>query len=231
MKVLERRHRVKSEKFPFRYTSTDSIVEYILRHRGKSFGGDIPLHLHERVRQAARRLVAIPGRSGKKWQVAAYEKDPNPEVRGPGNWIRLSYAPDRGNFVLGLVKADDSQQNETEVITSNPEQMKLFDQEIARHKIEGRVLQDAPEWKGKYYWDEAGKLRPNDGQRKSRYAELVAARVKGDDLLGTKWAEKQKNDLKGIKFKNTGWTDLLRRNKKAVEALTAQWNKDFGLDQ
>jgi hypothetical protein len=231
MEVLKKIHRVKSGKLLFRCISTDGIVEYVLRHRGKVFRGDIPLHLHERVRQAARRLVAIPGRSGNQWQVVAYEKDLNPEVRGPPKLIRLRYASDRGNIFLGLVKADDSQQHQTAVMTADSGQTKSSEQEIEGHKIEGRVLQDAPEWNGRYYWDEAGKLRPNDGRRRLRHTGLIATRVKGDDLLGTKWAEKQKIDLKGIKFRSAGWTDLLRRNKKAVDALAAQWNKDFGLDQ
>lgn len=231
MEVLEKTHHVKNGKSLFRCISSDSIVEYVLRHRGNAFRKDVPLHLHERIRQAARRLVAIPGRSGDKWQVVAYERDPSPEFQGRGKWIRLSYAPDRGNIFLSLMKTEDHQQLKTDATTADSGRFKSFEQEGVEHKIEGRVLQDAPEWKGRYYWDEAGKLRLHDGRRRLKHTELTAMRVKGDDLLGTKWAEKQKMNSKGIKFRSAGWTDLLRRNKKVVEALTAQWNKNFGLDQ
>jgi hypothetical protein len=232
MKVLMKTHRVRSKKkIWFRSISTDSIEEYILRHRGGVFKADLPLHLRERIRQAARRLVAIPGRSGNAWQAIAFEKNTNPEVEGGKKWIRMLYPPDRGNIMLGLVKADDFRRDMKELSLAEAKgESKTIEQEMAGRKINGRVLQDIPEWEGRYWWDEAGKVRPMDHKRRSTYSGILEHREsKGDDLLGTKWAEKQRLNLYNTKFKRTGWTDLLQQNKKVIDALTAQRNKDFGL--
>ena len=231
MKVLLNTHRVRSKKFRFRSISTDSIEDYILRHRGGMFKTDLPLHLRERIRQAARRLVAIPGRSGKVWQVIALEKNTNPEVEGGKKWARMLHPPDRGKIILGLVKADVVRKDMKEVSLAEAEgEPNTIEQEMAERKINGRVLQDVPEWEGRFWWDEAGKLRPAEDRRRSRYSGIIAHRESmGDDLLGTKWAEKQRLHLYNMKLKGKGWTDLLRRNKKIIDVLTAQRNKDFGL--
>ena len=236
MKVLGKTHRVHlknvgKKKKKFRCISTDAIEEYILRHRGRMFRKDLPLHLRERIRQAARRLVGIPGRSGKLWQVIALERNTNPEVEGGKKWIRLLYAPDRGKIILGLEEADVFRKDMKELSLAEAGlESKSLEQEMSDRKIDGRILRDVPQWAGRYWWDNAGRIRQADQRRRTRHSGIIAQRNAGDDLLGTKWAENQRFNLQSVKFKGTGWTDLLRQNKKVVDILTAQRNKDFGLE-
>ena len=231
MRVLYQTHRINSGKFRFRSISTDGIEDYILRHRGKVFGNDLPLNLRERIRQAARRLIGIPGRSGKDWQVVALQKNTNPEVENGEKWIRSSYPPDQGNIVLGLVKVEVSKRVMKELSLAEAKgEIKSIEQQIAERKIYGKVLQDVPEWKGRFWWDETGKIRPIEDTRRKRYPGIIEKRRWGDDLLGTKWAAtKQRLNLYNRKSKGSGWSELLRQNQNVVDALTAQRNKDFGL--
>jgi len=199
------------------------------------FKTDLPLHLTERIRQAARRLVGIPGRSGKVWQVVSLEKN---TVKGDKKWIRRSYAPDRGKIILGLVPADEFRKDMKELslaeagLEEESTSKSLEKQEILSRKIDGRILQDVPQWTGRFFLDDAGRVRPitERDRRRTRYLMAERNSSMGDDLLGTKWAEKQRLKLRDVKFKRSGWTDLLRQNKRAVDMLTAQRNKDFGLE-
>jgi hypothetical protein len=234
MKVLATTHRVKLKKVSkpkFRCISTDTIENYVLRHRGNMFKKDLPLHLRERIRQAARRLVGIPGRSGDVWQVVALERNSDAEVKGNKKWVRRLYAPDRGKIILGLVEADVFRKDMKELSPVEAGlESKSLEQEMSERKIDGRILQDVPQWAGRFWWDDSGRIRPAKDRRRTRYSGIIGRRSTGDDLLGTKWAEKQSLNLKHVKFKGAGWSDLLRQNKDVIDALTAQRNKDFGLE-
>lgn len=223
-------------KIKFRWISTDSIEKYILRHRGKAFRlHDKPLHLTERIRQAARRLVAIPGRGGKELQAIALEENTNQkEIEAGKKWIRQMYAPNRGNIMLGLINAD------TTLVRDNMTEVKSFDapskkpsvgQEITSGKVNGRVLQDPPEWKGRFWYDESGRIRSSRDKRRPQYSGIVTRRP-GDQMpepldLTTNKIYKWESKTKG--FKGTSWKQLLSENRNVVNQLTSQRNKAFGL--
>jgi hypothetical protein len=233
MHVLKRTHRAnrKDEVLMFRCISTDSIEKYTYRHRGGMFRGDIPLHLTERIRQAARRLVGIPGRSGKEWQAIALEAVPEAKGKLENRWTRRVYAPDRGNIMLGLVKADPFQHEGMKELT--PEEAGLKEQvtEEGVINIAGHALRDLPEWKGRYWWDESGKIRPASDTRRPGRHQLVLQqqRMTGDALLDGEWAQTQALKLQRSKNKEAAWANLLRQNQKTIDMLTSQRNKAFGL--
>lgn len=221
MKVLKNTHQVrkKREKIRFRVISTDSIEEYVLRRRGEMFKGDLPLHLTERIRQAARRLVGIPGRSGNEWQVIALEKV-------EGKWVRRNYAPDRGKIMLGLVRADNSRTNVKEISLSEARLERSEEKET--HVVNGHVLKEPAEWEGKYWWDAAGKVRPSSDTRRPQQGGQIQP-VPREKILDGTWAKAQRLSLRRSNYKGTGWTELLRQNQKTIDLLTAQRNKDYGL--
>ena len=214
MKVLLQTHRARSGKLQFRVVSTDSLEKYILRHRGRAFRKDSPLHLTERIRQAARRLVGIPRRSGKEWKVVALERSENSQLQGSKKWIRREYAPDRGKILLGLVKANAivNELASAEEVKENSNENKP--------KINGRMLQDIPQWEGRFWWDATGRVRTGRNRRRIAYSGITA-----DDCLGT---EKYLSGLPRKRFKG-GWTDLLRQNQDTIDVLSARRNKEFGL--
>jgi hypothetical protein len=220
MKVLKNTHHVrkKREKIRFRAISTDSIEGYVLRRRGGMFREDLPLHLRERIRQAARRLVGIPGRSGSEWQVIALEKV-------EGRWVRQIYAPGRGNIMLGLVKADPSRMDMKEISLS--EAGLENSEETKTQVINGHVLKEPPEWESKYWWDAAGKVRPSSDTRRPQRGQSQP--VPRDKILDGTWAQTQRLSLRRSKHKAKGWTELLRQNQRTIDHLTAQRNKDYGL--
>jgi hypothetical protein len=119
MQALKEIHGVKKEeedlKFGIVFVSTDRIEDYVMKHQGEMFGGTIPRHLTERIRQAARRLVGIPDRGGDTWQVIALEEIQDEESGGEMKWVRRRYAPDRGSFTLGLMRKGTETMEITEV--------------------------------------------------------------------------------------------------------------------
>lgn len=203
LKVLKRTHRCSGgRRLRFRVISTDSLENYILRHRGRSFRRDLPLHLTERIRQAARRLVGIPGRAGTEWKVIALEKNEGPGFGDDKIWIRRDYAPDRGDIMLGLVKADEGEMETKESSDAETNREK----HSTRRTVNGHMLQTVPEWEGRYSWDPAGRLRATSATRTVR----------------TQRTEKQQ-------VRPQGWEYLLKRNEKTIEMLTARRHKEFGL--
>jgi hypothetical protein len=233
MHVLKRTHRAnrKDKVLMFRCISTDSIEKYTYRHRGGMFRGDIPLHLTERIRQAARRLVGIPGRSGKEWQAIALEAVPEAKGKLENRWTRRVYAPDRGNIMLGLVKADPFQHEGMKELTPEEAGLKEEVTEEGVINIAGHILRDLPEWKGRYWWDESGKIRPASDTRRPGRHQLVLQqqRMTGDALLDGEWAQTQALKLQRSKNKEAAWANLLRQNQKTIDMLTSQRNKAFGL--
>ena len=217
MKLLKNTHRVyrKNQKIQFRVISTDSIEKYILQHRGRAFRADLPSHFTERIRQAVRRLVGIPGRSGERWQVIAFERNTNPEAEGHQKWIRIPYAPDRGRILVGLIRREPG--------FALTQEATSVEKQWTDRKINGRRLQDRPEWKGRFWMDEAGKVRPASDTRRPRFSVLGHS-------SDPKWVNEQ-SILAKLPYmkKGAGWASLLGRNKDIVKSLTAQLNKDFGL--
>lgn len=203
-------------KIRFQSVSTNTVEKYLFQHYAKAFKHP-PLHLTERIRQAARRLVGIPGLSGKKWRVVALEPSSEPEVDGVTKWIRRDVAPDRGNILLDLIEADQA----SELITpaAEPREGKSLGAGINpfRRKIDGQVLVDRLEWQGRYRLDDAGQVRPI----KEKGGPI------GDDLLENR--PFRDHGLLENRFKKRGWERLLKQNKKVIDILMVERNKEFGL--
>ena len=233
MKVLKKTHRVnrKDGKLIFRYVSTDRIENFVYRHHGRMFGDDIPLHLSERIRQAARRLVGIPGRSGKEWQAIALDAIPGAKGALENRYVRRTYAPERGNILLGLVKADPFQHPGMRELSPEDAGLAETTMEEGIVRVGDRILRDLPEWQGQYWWDESGKIRPaSDTRRSRRHLHLPQRQgMTGDQLLDGKWAWEQSLKLQRLKKNETGWANLLRQNRQIIDILTKQRNKEFGL--
>jgi hypothetical protein len=221
MKVLKKTHRVKQSKdgkIKFRCISTDSIEKYILKHRGRMFRGDIPLHLTERIRQAARRLVAIPGRSGTAWQAIALE----PSKVDRDKWVQRVFAPDRGEIMLGLGRADACL-GDMNVSTDARVEKDMMQEKENHTMVDERVLKDVPEWEGRYWMDESGKVRPATDKREPLYERM------SKDQLHGKWERGHQSSVGRSKAKRNGWSEIVRQNKATIDMLSAQRNKEFGL--
>ena len=222
----------------FRWISTDSIENYVLRHHGVAFRlRDRPLLLTERIRQAARRLVAIPGRAGKTWQAIALEENTNQkEVKAGKKWVRRIYAPNRGNIMLGLVKADTSlvRENMTEVEDFDAPNKKTSSlaQEMLVRKIDGRVLQNVPEWKGRFWLDDSGRIRSSWDKRRPLLGRIVTRR-QGEqtvDPLDATTAKIHRWESATKAIKGSSWKSLLAENKNVIDQLTSKRIRTFGLD-
>jgi hypothetical protein len=233
MRVLKKAHGVnrKDAKLELRCVSTDIIEDFVYRHHGKMFGDDIPLHLSERIRQAARRLVGIPGRSGKEWQAIALDAVPGAEGPMENRYVRRTYAPDRGNILLGLVRADPFQHQSMKELTPEEAGLVKPTMEEGVVRVGDRILKDLPEWEGQYWWDETGKIRPASDTRRPRSNLHVPQRqgTTGDQLLDGKWAREQSLKLERSKKKEAGWANLLRQNRQTIDLLAKQRNEEFGL--
>lgn len=225
MQALKEIHGVEKDqeqlKFGVVLVSTESMEDYVIKHRDGMFGGEIPRHLTERIRQAARRLVGIPGRGGDTWQAIALEEIPDEEIEGEKKWVRRRYAPDRGQFMLGLMRKE----TETMEITE------FSSEEQGLRKINGVLLKEPPEWGERWWWDDAGKIRPATDTRRARRALTVPQEdaLDTDILLKGQWAEKQRVRQRQKSKKSKGWSALLSENKEIIEALTAQRIKELSL--
>jgi hypothetical protein len=239
MQVLEETHSAGKDSVKVRWISTDSIEKYVIRNRGKAFRlPDRPLYLTERIRQAARRLVAIPGRGGKTWQAIALEENTNQkQVKAGKQWVRRMYAPNRGNIVLGLVKADTSliRENMMEVESFDAPKKKapLLAQEMAVRIIDGRILQNLPEWKGRYWLDDSGRIRSSWDKRRPRYGRMATQRPGEQEVgpLDAATAKMHRWQFTTKPSKGSSWKDLLAQNKSVVDRLTSQRIRRFGLDR
>lgn len=239
MEYLKKTHEVEKEqeKLKFHVVPSDTIEDYIMKDRDQMFRDHIPRHLTERIRQAARRLVGIPGRSGDQWQVIALEEIPDNESEAGKTWVRRVYAPDRGQIMLGLVRADNFRLDIKEL---TPEEAGLSgestDHNTKERKINGVVVKDLPEWGGRWWLDDAGKIHPITDTRRARRDRGVPQQNApqqfasgGRTLLGGKWAENQRIKLQQHLTRSPGWSDLLSQNKKTIDILTYRRNKDLGL--
>ena len=207
-------------KFGVVLVSTERIEDYVLKHRDGMFGKEIPRHLTERIRQAARRLVGIPGRRGDTWQAIALEEIPDEESEGEKKWVRRKHAPDRGQFMLGLMRKD----TETIPITESSSE------EQGLRKINGVLLKEPPAWGERWWWDDAGKIRPATDTRRAQRALTVPHEDAVDTyiLLNTQRVEKQRARQRQHSKKSKGWSALLSENHETIEALTAQRMKEIG---
>jgi hypothetical protein len=222
MKVLINTHQVKQSKdgkIKFRCISTDSIEKDIVRSRDRTFRDDTPpRHLTERIRQAARRLVAIPGRSGTAWQAIALE----PSKVDKDKWVQRGFAPDRGEIILGLATADACLRDMN--VSTYARVEKDMKQEKENHTmVDERALKDVPEWEGRYWMDESGKVRPASDKSRPWYERM------SKDQLDGKWEGRQQSSVGRSKVKRNGWREIIRQNKATVDKLSAQRNKEFGL--
>ena len=237
MEFLKKSYVLGKGKTRFQWISTDSIEGYITQNPMPAFRlPATPLYLAERIRQAARRLVAIPGRGGDKWQVIALEENRNEkEVDAGKKWVRRIYAPDRGNIILGLVKVDASLlRDDMREVTSFDEPNEKVPspaQEVAELKIDEQVLENIPEWKGRFWLDEAGRIRSSRDKRPE--CNKLVTPSQGQDVadpVDLKTIKRQKGEFKPRRFAGKSWKDLLTENKKVVDELTLQRIKSFGLD-
>ena len=216
--------------FRGREVSTDKIQEYIMRHHGKHFQKGMPLMFTERIRQAARRLIALPERSekvGKGWQAIAITKrlDAKP---GEDKWVQIPLAPDRGNIMLRLIKPQREEKKDSAAATTERIQTHLN----RPRTINGKELVDPPEWNGRYWFDEAGRIwgiRKKTGEGRNGWV------VQGqeDGRLGGSWAQVQrakleKRQLSGMR--SAGWQDLLTQNKGIIDILTKERNTILGVE-
>src|SRR5271167_2196389 len=90
------------------------------------------------------------------------------------------YAPNRGNVVLGLVKADTSlireNMKEVEIFDAPKKKAPLLAQEMVVCIIDGRILQNLPEWQGRYWLDDSGRIRSSWDKRRPQYGRIVTWR-------------------------------------------------------
>ena len=216
----------------YRVVSTDKIQEYIMRHHGNHFQKGMPLMFTERIRQAARRLVALPERSekvGKGWQAVAITKRSDAKP-GEDKWVQIPLAPDRGNIMLRLIKHQKEEKKD------EAKKMVTVAEKIQTHlnrprTINGRELVNLPEWKGKYSFDEAGRIW---GMRRKTREGRDGLVVQGqeDGRLGGSWAQiqqtkLQKKQMSGVR--SAGWQDLLTQNKEIIDILTKERNAIIGV--
>jgi len=241
VKVLSKAYQVyrkKKPSFVFRVVPSDSIEDYIVRRAGR-FQKCRPLHLTERVRRAARRLVGIPGRSGKRYQVVAFTKSKDPNAKGPQKFLLRLYAPDRGNILLGLRKMKDYKVERATI---------LAEQNVLQKEVIGRRLQDAPGWKRKWYWDRSGRIRPSSDQRaKWEFNETDATTgLAGDPFLTTDWKKKEIEAREKTRMElrryyrdlqpplvgtpRPSWKHLLESNKPEIDRLAKQMWRDLGIN-
>jgi len=220
--------------------STDIIEAVIRRDKEGMWGVAEPRHLIERIRQAARRLVGIPGRSGEKWRVLAMEQVSGGDTENPV-WKQLRFAPDRGPIFLRLVKADDPQidvEFSEEVNESTP-RVNESDQGFRRN-----AMKELPEWKGRFWLDVSGRLRSLAVEERRRAARLHALEAKRKEreeikkraperrLAGPFYSMQgrhRQRDWEYMKARKVKWAKLLEENKDTIDILAAERNKEFGL--
>lgn len=104
-------------------------------------------------------------------------------------------------------------------------------EEQGLRKINGVLLKEPPEWGERWWWDDAGKIRPATDTRRARRALTVPQEdaLDTDILLKGQWAEKQRVRQRQKSKKSKGWSALLSENKEIIEALTAQRIKELSL--
>jgi hypothetical protein len=235
MEVLKRTHGVEKEqeRLDLRVVPSDTIEKDVVRTWEGSFKGRIQWHLTERIRQAARRLVGIPGRGGDKWQVIALEEAPDEKSEDGKTWVRRVYAPARGQIMLGLVRAGETLG--TDIKEPTPEEAGLEndsdDNNTKERKINGIVLKEPPEWGGRWWLDDAGKVhQATDTKRPQRDRTVWQQDTAGTStLLGGKWADNQRTKLRRHPKKATGWSNLLSENKKTIDTLASERIKQLRL--
>jgi hypothetical protein len=217
-----------------REISTDQVQAYIMKHHGKHFQHGMPLMFMERIRAAARRLVALPERSkkvGKGWQAIAITErtTPNP---GEDKWEQIPLAPDRGNIMLRLIKHQKESKNEEPVKVSAAVVQRIRAHLVRRKTINGKELVDLPEWQGKYWFDEAGRI--HGIQQKERLKKGHALVVHEEGRLDGVWTEIQRAKLekrRRNRMASPGWTDLLNQNQDIIDQLTKERNAILGLGE
>jgi hypothetical protein len=209
MEYLKQRLQVHFGEPLRRIVSTDNIEKYIIAQRGWTEARDFPDHFTERVRQAARRLVAIPYLSGEDWQVIAFNEIKDEENEGKSKWVQRKFAPERGVIFLSLVKLFEKNVKELEPGPAEPTPVD--------YKVHGVELTDKPEWNGRYYVDPSGSVHPIVqfwNERKIDTAEQRHA------VIDRSLPFTRRPDI---------WDRLLKEQRKKVEAIMAQRVKDYGL--
>ena len=217
--------------FKCREISTDKIQEYIMRHHGKHFQKGMPLMFTERIRQAARRLIALPERSekvGKGWHAVAITKRSDAKP-GEDKWVQIPLAPDRGNIMLRLIKYQGDEKKDLAADSTEKIQSHLN----RPRTINGKELVDLPEWNGRYWFDEAGRIwgiKRKTGEGRNGW--VVQGQEEG--RLGGSWAQVQhakleKKQLSGMR--SAGWQDLLTQNKEIIDILTKERNVIIGAEE
>jgi hypothetical protein len=235
MEVLKRTHGVEKEqeRLDLRVINSDTIEKDVVRTLEGSFRGRIQWHLTERIRQAARRLVGIPGRGGDKWQVISLDEILDEKCEDGKTWMRRVYAPARGQIMLGLLPAGETLG--TDIKEPTPEEEGLEhesdDDSTKERKINGIVLKEPPEWGGRWWLDDAGKVhQATNTKRPQRDPTVWQQDTAGTStLLGGKWAENQRTKLRQRLKKATGWSNLLSENKKTIDTLASERIKQLGL--
>jgi hypothetical protein len=208
MEYLKRRLEVDIGEPRRRIIGTESMERYIVDQSEWKSPDDFPDHLKERVRQSTRRLVGIPQLSGEEWQVIAFENNGN-ETEGKSHWIQRKFAPDRGPIFLSLIKKVEENVKELEPGPSK--------QAPSEFKIHGCEFKDVPEWKGRYFVDQAGSVRPIVDFWRQRNIDIVELRHAPMD---------RSEPFRG---RPSVWNRLLTRERKTVEAIMAQRVRDYNL--
>jgi len=234
MEILKTDHGVDKEEeiSGFQVVSSDTIEEHVFRAQEKMFTHGKPLHLTERIRQAARRLVGIPGRGGDQWQAVALEEITDEESEEGKTWVRRVYAPARGQIMLGLAKAESFGMDFKELTLDEAGlEGDAADNHTDERKINGVVLKEPPEWGGNWRLDDAGRVRQVTDTKPAPTARVVSreAAPGGEDLLGGKWAKTQRTKLQRHLEKGVGWSKLLKQNQDIIDTLASERDKELGL--
>jgi hypothetical protein len=215
--------------------STDMIQDFIMRHHGKHFQKGMPLMFTERIRQAARRLVALPERSkkvGKGWQAIAITKYSKAKP-GKDKWVQIPLAPDRGNIMLRLIKHLKEEKTEMDPVAVSTMSMERIRTHLQRRQtINGKELVDRRQWKGKYWFDEAGRIRRKAEKKSKQKAGNLVFQGSYDGRLGGLWSERQRAELEEKRIIGRsagGWEDLIKQNMHVIDILTEERNKIIGV--
>ena len=138
--------------------------------------------------------------------------------------------------MLGLVTADTSlvRENMTEVEDFDAPNKKTSSlaQEMSVRKIDGRVLQNVPEWKGRFWLDDSGRIRSSWDKRRPLLGRIVTRR-QGEqtvDPLDATTAKIHRWESATKAVKGSSWKNLLAENKNVIDQLTSKRIRTFGLD-
>jgi hypothetical protein len=134
--------------------------------------------------------------------------------------------------MLRLIKHQKEGKKEEPVTVGAAVVQRIREHLVRPKTINGKELVDLPEWKGKYWFDDAGRIRGI--QQKERLQKGHTLVVQGEGRLDGVWTEIQRAKLEKRRrngIASPGWTDLLNQNQDVIDQLTKDRNAILGLGE